>query len=64
MKKKAPVLWVVVDRTARVWPMKIVSRKKYATKELVRLDTVYPELAPFRVVKYVPAPKPKKRKTK
>ncbi len=60
MKKKDPVLWVVVDRDDQAWSP--WPRRTDAADSAKRLNMGVPELAPFRVVKYIPAPKPKKRK--
>ncbi len=63
MKKKDPVLWVVVDIVDQPWGYAWTEHnnaKVYAAS----CKESNPTYSPFRVVKYVPAPKPKKRKTK
>ncbi len=61
MKKKDPVLWVVFNRYGQsrfvTWPT-----KKEAICDAEFRAVMKPSQAPFRVVKYLPAPKTKKRK--
>ena len=62
MTKKDPVLWVVVDKDGVPWS--VDPKRKVCAGVVPYLTKDAPAHAPFRVVKYVPAPKPKKRKTK
>lgn len=62
MKKKDPVLWVVVDNNNKShhffgWPS-----HKQAVDDAEFRKQVAPSYAPFRVVKYLPAPKPKRKR--
>ena len=60
-KKKDPVLWVVVDRIDQPWGYAWMERGN-AAAYAGRCKQDNESYAPFRVVKYLPAPKPKKRK--
>lgn len=60
-KKKDPVLWVVVDRIDQPWGyawMEHNTAKAYAASCKGTNSTC----APFRVVKYLPAPKKRKNR--
>ena len=60
--KKDPVLWVVVGASGLVWS---TSRNARAVQNQAKiLNREHPDYAPFRVVKYLPAPKTKKRNRK
>jgi hypothetical protein len=63
MKKKDPVLWVVVDKKSNsVWSSWLTMRSRRAANALAKqLGHTQFGYAPFRVVKYLPA-QPKKRK--
>lgn len=60
MKKKDPVLWVVVDRDGHPWMFERL--RNDARKHADSQDRVWSPHAPFRVVKYLPAPKTKRKR--
>lgn len=58
--KKDPVLWVVVDRFGEVSGYGWMKRAN-AVADARGQKRDFPTAAPFRVVKYVPAPKKRKK---
>lgn len=62
MTKKAPVLWVVVDRDGCRFFTRDGDVEETAISTANVLAASHPQLAPFRVVKYVPAPKKRKNR--
>lgn len=60
MKKKDPVLWVVVDKEGDPWNYELV--RSVVERQLAHRNRTHPDLAPFRVVKYLPAPKQRRTK--
>lgn len=59
MKKKDPALWVVVDSDGDVRMSDSIHAE--ARKDAAFLRRAEAKNAPFRVVKYVPAPKRKRK---
>ena len=59
-KKKDPVLWVVVDKDGQTWAS--YAAREYAANSAERFNAVESDFAPFRVVKYLPAPKKRKNR--
>lgn len=55
-KKKDPVLWVVVDKDGHPWTF-----REWEPSDCSRMDRAFGRHAPFRVVKYVTAPKKRKK---
>jgi hypothetical protein len=62
VKKKDPVLWVVVDSDGTLYFPHIYRSNAEASRAMENMTRTFGNRAPFRVVKYVPAPKPNRKR--